>query len=160
MRRTDREITDFRTIIAIMERCQVCRLALQDTPYPYIVPMNFGMAVENGTVTLYFHSASVGTKLDLLRADPHAAFEMECDAELASVEADGNCTMTFKSVIGQGLVSFVEGEEKLRGLDLLVRHYHPDGFPWNRSYIPATTVFKLTVQSMTCKYRPDPRPTL
>lgn len=158
MRRKDRQITDFDQIIAIMRRCRICRLALNNGTYPYIVPLNFGMTVENDTVTLYFHSASAGTKLDLMAADPHASFEMDCDTEIASVEAEGNCTMTFKSVIGRGLLSMVDGEEKLRALDILVSHYHPEGFAWDRSYIPATAVFKLTVEAMTCKFRPDPRP--
>lgn len=43
MRRKDREITEFEEIIDVMERCGVCRLALHDEEYPYIVPLNFGM---------------------------------------------------------------------------------------------------------------------
>ncbi len=40
MRRSDREITDFQEIIAIMNRCDVCRLGLVDSNgYPYIVPL-------------------------------------------------------------------------------------------------------------------------
>ena len=48
MRRADREITDFDELIAVMRGCDVCRLALHDEPYPYILPLNFGEAVEDG----------------------------------------------------------------------------------------------------------------
>ena len=37
MRRSDREVTKFSDIIAIIEKCDVCRLALNDEDYPYIM---------------------------------------------------------------------------------------------------------------------------
>ena len=158
MRRKDREITDFDAIVAIMQQCQVCRLALNDGTYPYIVPLNFGITAENGTVTLYFHCANSGTKLDLIAADPHAAFEMDCEPILASQREVGECTMSYKSVIGQGIISMVEeSTEKLKALNVLVDHYHPEGFAWNPVHLPVTTVFKLTVEGMTAKYRPMPK---
>ena len=157
MRRKDREITDFESIVSIMQQSQVCRLALNNGTYPYIVPMNFGMTVEDGTVTLYFHCADEGTKLDLIAADPHACFEMESEAFLASQRSTGNCTMSFKSVIGQGILSVVDDRaEKIKGLKVLVAHYHPEGFAWDPKPFAATTVLKLTVEHMTAKHRPVP----
>ena len=38
MRREDREITDFNEIINIIKKCDVCRIALNDKDFPYIVP--------------------------------------------------------------------------------------------------------------------------
>lgn len=46
MRRKDREITDFDEIVAIMRKCDVCRIAVNDGDTPYIVPMNFGLEVR------------------------------------------------------------------------------------------------------------------
>ena len=46
MRRADREITDFDELIAVMRGCDVCRLALHDEPYPYILPLNFGLEAD------------------------------------------------------------------------------------------------------------------
>ena len=44
MRRKDREITDFQELIAVMKKCDVCRIALNDSSgYPYILPLNFGI---------------------------------------------------------------------------------------------------------------------
>lgn len=154
MRRRDREITDFQEIIKIMETCQICRLALNNGTYPYILPVNFGMEVVDKTVTLYFHGAKEGTKYDLMRADPHACFEMDCETILCSKESEGNCTMSYKSVIGQGTVEFLEGDELLHALDVLVAHYHPEGFAYDKSFIPSTNVWKLNVESMTAKHRP------
>ena len=61
MRRSDREITDFQELITVMRGCDVCRLALHDEPYPYILPLNFGLEVDGETVRLYFHGANTGT---------------------------------------------------------------------------------------------------
>ena len=54
MRRSDREIKDFDEIIEVINKCDVCRLAINDGDYPYIVPMNFGLNIEDGKVVLLF----------------------------------------------------------------------------------------------------------
>ena len=81
MRRSDREIKDFDEIIEVINKCDVCRLAINDGDYPYIVPMNFGFNIEDGKVVLYFHCASEGKKLELLRKNNKVAFEMDCGHE-------------------------------------------------------------------------------
>lgn len=83
MRRADREITDFDELIAVMRGCDVCRLALHDEPYPYILPLNFGLEADGGTVRLYFHGADTGTKYDLIARNPNASFEMDRGKEHA-----------------------------------------------------------------------------
>lgn len=154
MRRQDREVTDFGTMVDIMSRCRVCRLALNDGEVPYILPVNFGMEVTGETVTLYFHGALEGYKYELMARDPRASFEMDCEMELCSDRAAGNCTMAYQSVIGRGEISFLEGEEKVRALDVLTAHYHPEGFAYDTAVIPATRVYRLTVTAMTGKIRP------
>jgi nitroimidazol reductase NimA-like FMN-containing flavoprotein (pyridoxamine 5'-phosphate oxidase superfamily) len=152
MRRKDREITDFNEIIEIIKKCDVCRLALHDTEYPYIVPLNFGFAVEEGKLTLYFHGASEGKKLDLIRKDNRAGFEMDCSHELVADSKTGNVTMTYESVIGFGIISFVEDNDKLKALDILMYHYPVEkDFELNLTVLPRMTMFKLSVQGMTAK---------
>lgn len=47
MIRKDREITDRGEQLAIMDACDVCRVALNGADgYSYIVPLNFGVEVE------------------------------------------------------------------------------------------------------------------
>ena len=60
MRRKDREITDFNEMLEIMKKCDVCRIALNDEEFPYIVPLNFGLDIQEDKVLLYFHSAMKG----------------------------------------------------------------------------------------------------
>ena len=52
MRRKDREITDFNEIIEIIKKCDVCRIALNDEDFPYIVPLNFGLDIQGEQVFL------------------------------------------------------------------------------------------------------------
>lgn len=153
MRRKDREITDFDEIISVMQKCGVCRLALHDAPYPYILPLNFGMEVEHGQITLYFHGANAGKKYELIARDPHVSFEMDCGHELLLEEETGNCTMTYESVMGTGIIEIVPDAEKEAALRCLMSHYRAADFPYNPKAIPATTVMKLTVNSVTAKRR-------
>ena len=62
MRRADREIRDYGELLAVIARCDVCRLAFNDEEVPYILPLNFGEAVEDGALRLYFHGALEGKK--------------------------------------------------------------------------------------------------
>ncbi len=154
MRRKDREVTDFDGIVAIMERCDVCRLALNGDGYPYILPLNFGMRVEDGQVTLYFHGATEGTKYTLMERDSRASFEMDCAHELILDDEHGSCTMAYQSVVGQGHIEPVPDGEKEDALRLIVAHYRREDFPYGRAVVPRTRVFKLAVESMTGKIRP------
>ncbi len=153
MRRHDREIKDFNEMIDILSRCSVCRLAFNQEGYPYIVPLNYGFEVIGSTVILYFHSAKEGTKLDIIRNDNRASFEVDCGHTLVLEHDTGNCTMNYESVIGHGTIEFVPEEEKLAALKILMKHYRSEDFPFNEAVVPQTEVLKMTVSEMTGKSR-------
>lgn len=155
MRRKDREVTDRAEILDIMRRCDVCRLALNDGEYPYLVPLNFGMTAEGERVTLFFHSAQAGKKAELMRADPRAAFEMDCRRQLRYSEEAGYCTMAYESVIGRGRLRILSEEEKPAALRALMAHYHPEKETYfNPAAIPGTLVYALDVEQLTAKRNP------
>lgn len=153
MRRSDREIKDFGDIVGVMERCDVCRLALNDGGYPYILPLNFGMQVTGGRITLYFHGASEGKKYELMKRDNRAGFEMDCAHRLVLDEDNCSCTMEYESVMGRGVLEMVPEEEKYEALRILMKHYRHEDFPFNKAVVPRTNVFKLTVEEVTGKAR-------
>lgn len=153
MRRRDREITEFDEIVKVIEKCEVCRLALNDGEYPYILPLNFGMELIDGKITFYFHGAPEGKKYELIQRNNKASFEMDCATRLVTILEDGNCTMEYESVIGQGTVEIVPDDQKERALDILMKHYHKEDFPYNKAVIPRTKVFKMTVERCTGKRR-------
>ena len=153
MRRKDREITNFNDIIDIIKKCDTCRLAWNDKDFPYIVPMNFGLDIQGEQVFLYFHCATEGKKLDLLKKDNRVTFEMDCDHNFILYEERMSCTMGYASVIGHGTLEIVPEEDKLSALKILMRQYHAEDFQFNTDMVPVTTVLKLTVSYMIGKRR-------
>ena len=135
MIRKDREITDLGEQLAIIDACDVCRIAL-----------------------MYFHSARRGTKLDLIAQDNRATFEMDCDHQFIFYDERMSCTMGYRSVIGHGLIEILPDEERTHGLDILMRHYHAEEFTYNPKTVPATTVYRLVVTDMVGKFRDNIHP--
>lgn len=153
MQRKDREIKDFDKILQIMRQCDSCVLALSDDGFPYMVPLNFGMDIEDGQLYLYFHCAMQGKKLDLIRKDNRATFEMDCDHNFILYDERMSCTMGYSSVVGHGIIEFVEEEKKYEALKILMRQYHAEDFQFNKDMIKVTTVLKMKVLDITGKHR-------
>lgn len=151
MRRKDREITDFHEIVNVIKKCDVCRIALNDDDYPYILPLNFGMEIEGGKVTLYFHGANEGKKYELIKQDNRASFEMDCAHRLVADRDACRCTMKYESVIGRGRMEIVPEEEKEKALRFLMKQYHEEGFPFPQEVVERTTLMKLTVEQVSGK---------
>ena len=88
MRRRDREICSFDEMMEIVQTCDCCRLGLVDEENSaYIVPMNFGAENSGGSLVLYFHSAQEGKKIELLKKNPIASFEMDSGTALRQAKA-------------------------------------------------------------------------
>ena len=152
MRRKDREITDMNEIIEIMKKCGVCRLALFDEEYPYIVPLNFGMSAQSGKICLYFHGASSGKKLDLIKKCGKASFEMDCGHNLITGERACDYTMEYESVCGCGTVEILNDSEKTAALTSLMNQYDKkESHEFDEKEIKAVMVFKLNVENITGK---------
>ena len=151
MRRKDREITNFNEMIEIIKKCDSCVLALNDEGFPYLVPMNFGMDIEDGQLYLYFHCAKEGRKLELIQKDNRASFEMDCEHKLVLQEEEMECSMGYASVIGQGPIEFVAEEDKFDALKILMGQYRSRDFKFDTGMLGVTTVLKMKVLNMTGK---------
>lgn len=151
MRRKDREITDMDEILEIIKRCDVCRLALFDEEYPYIIPMNFGFEYNNSQTTIYLHCANVGRKLELINKNNKVCFEMDCSHKLIQGTEPCDCTMEYESVIGNGTIVIMK-ENKEVALTALMKHYsQEETFTFSDKMLLATTTLKITVESITAK---------
>ena len=60
MRRRVRCVSDRAEIERIIADSSVCRVAVKDEEWLYIVPLSFGFVYEGDSLTLYFHSAKEG----------------------------------------------------------------------------------------------------
>jgi nitroimidazol reductase NimA-like FMN-containing flavoprotein (pyridoxamine 5'-phosphate oxidase superfamily) len=152
MRRTDREITDLQEIFDIMKQAEVCHIALSDNNEPYIVPLNFGFE-QGDSLVLYFHCAPQGRKLDIIRKNNRACFEVEVDTRVVTGKKACDWSMQYRSVIGNGKLEIVESEvEKIHGLTILKKHYSNEAhFEFNMSLLQRTAILKLVVTSISGK---------
>ncbi|MCP4347165.1 MAG: pyridoxamine 5'-phosphate oxidase family protein [Desulfobacterales bacterium] len=148
MIRKDREITDIKEIESIIEKSLVCRLAMANEGFPYIVPMCFGYEDNS----LYFHSASKGKKLDILRKNSNVCFEFDTGCETKPAEKACKWDMKYKSIVGFGKASFIDDHEsKRRAMDIIMRQYSDDAYEYSESALKSTVVVKVEISSMTGK---------
>ena len=153
MRRKDREVTEINELLDIIQECHICHLGMQDDKGIYIVPLNYGFEYQDNQLSLYFHSAKVGRKIDALKLNPNVCIEMDCDHRLIEGEKACDYSFGFKSIIGNGQVSFVEEyNEKLKGLQLLMRHETMKEFEFDAKMVNMVTVMKVVVQEFSGKY--------
>ncbi len=148
MRRKDKEITDRNEILEIIRRSDVCRLGMCDGDMPYIVPMSFGLDGDR----LYFHCATEGRKLDIIRRNPNVCAEFDIDMETVPGDKGCNFGTKYRSVIAFGMASIVENrDEVLRGLDALVLHYGGESGGYSEEMLSKTTVIRVGITGMTGK---------
>ena len=128
MRRNDREITDSREILSIVNECKVIRLAMLDEQgLPYII------------------------KLELLRRDPRVSFEMDCRGELQSADHACGYGYYYASVIGSGTAELIEGAEKLDALSALMRHMAGREDTFTEEQARGVAVLAIRVRSLSAK---------
>jgi len=153
MRRKDREITDFSSMLEIVKSCDCCRLGLVDGKEAYIVPMNFGFDGEDGQLKLYFHCANEGRKLELLPSQSVVSFEMDTKHQLTGGEKGCDFSYLFQCVMGTGDADVLTSrEEKIFGLQKIMAHYTGrDNWDFDEKLLEITTVLRLQVKAWSCK---------
>lgn len=146
MRRHDREVTSESAKLDILQSCDCCRIGLRDGESVYIVPVNFGFSCENGLLELYFHGAGEGRKAELIKADPHAGFEMDSKHELLTGDSACRYSFRYRSVTGKGVISRItDPEEKIRALEHIMDHYGSGPWSFDEKALGIVSVWKLTV---------------
>jgi len=140
--------TDRKVIESIIRQAAVCRIGLSDDGQPYVVPVCFGY--EDGV--LYFHSSPKGRKMDILRKNNDVCVEFDVDQEVVKAERACKWSIKYRSVIGFGEASFVEGtEEKRRALDIIMRHYDGEPQDYPEATLNKTAIVRIEIQDATAK---------
>ena len=157
MTKRERQITDEGQILNILDTAKILHLGLAVNDEPYVVPMNYGYTMENGKMVVYLHSALLGKKLDMIRANPNVFFEMDCD--LTPFEGEKPCQygISYSSVMGRGRATIVEDvEEKMRALTVLMKTQTGKDFTFNERLVSIVAVIRIDVAEYTAKHRPIP----
>lgn len=148
MRRKEREIKDRSEIDAILHEGKVMRLALVDGDMPFLVPVNYAY---DGT-HLFFHSAKVGAKMEILKRNSNVCFEVSLDHGV--IEAENPCDFEAKhrTVIGIGKAVAVEDEaEKIAVLDRIVARFTDRKFEYPKATLAHTAVTRIEIVSVKGK---------
>ncbi len=160
MRRSDREITEPEKQLEILRRCNVLHLGLCDGGRPYVVPLSFGIRPGAGGTALYFHCASSGRKLDIIRINPQVCFAADRLLKIAEAEKACSWTAEYESAMGEGrAVIVVDPAEKSEGLLRVMRHYGYEGAPeFDPAVFAHTAVVRIDVESLTAKSNSGSKP--
>ena len=161
IRRKDKVIADINEKLKIIDKCKVCRLAMADDNQPYIIPLNFGYVYEKKVLTLYFHGAYKGMKIDILKKNDRACFEIDCDHALIEGNEPSKYSFAFESIIGFGKIIFIEtNEEKSYGLDQIMQHQTGKNikYQYSADQLKSVNVYKMEVETFTGKQKAFPSP--
>ncbi|MBN2618389.1 MAG: pyridoxamine 5'-phosphate oxidase family protein [Spirochaetales bacterium] len=148
MRRSDKEITDQAVLEEILKSSNVCRIAMFDKEYPYIVPMNYGYFNN----AIYMHCAPEGKKLDLLKDNNRVSFEIEDSYELVKGDISCKWTSKFRSIVGFGKIEFITNPIlKREALDILMEQHGKNDNYYKPKVLEWITILKLEIDSYTGK---------
>ena len=149
MRRQDRSL-NIEDAAELMRRGEYGILSMS-TPdnEGYGVPLSYAYTDD----AIYFHCATEGAKLDFLRDHPHVSFCVVGKTEIQPAKF----STRFESAIAAGTVTEAEGDDKSKGLMLLVEKYSPDYQKEGQAYIDrafdTVIVLKMNIESLTGKAR-------
>jgi len=157
MTKRERQVTDEKQILAILDAGKVMHLGLAVDNEPYVVPMNYGYTYENGKLVMYLHSALRGKKLDMMRANPKVFFEIDCDWMPFAGEKPCQYGLAYSSVMGRGTATIVEDvEEKKQAMSVLMKTQTGKDFTFNDELVSIVAVIRIDVAEYTAKHRPLP----
>jgi nitroimidazol reductase NimA-like FMN-containing flavoprotein (pyridoxamine 5'-phosphate oxidase superfamily) len=156
MRRKDREITDRSKMLEVIKAGKYAVIGLCKDSEPYVVSMSYGF--DETTDTFYFHGAKEGLKINFIKSNPKACLTIIQD----NGYQDGHCTHVYTSVIVRGeLVLIDDSAERVRAIKTMITHLETDGekqikmIEESNKIWRNTQMFKLKIDSMTCKERPE-----
>lgn len=158
MTRRELEVTDQNEIQHILNESKLLHLGLIDDNMPYVVPMNYGYTMENGTLTIYVHGATTGHKLDVIRKNPTCCFEIECDVQPFKGELPCQYGTAYACLMGRGTAVIVDDvKEKQEAMTILMKTQTGEDFTFNEALVSIVSVIRIDVNEYTAKKRPLPK---
>jgi nitroimidazol reductase NimA-like FMN-containing flavoprotein (pyridoxamine 5'-phosphate oxidase superfamily) len=126
MRKPERELKSRKTIIAMLERSPVGRMAtVNQKGFPVIKPVNF-VFLEG---KIYLHSSTKGEKMEDMQRGSPVCFEV--DDPIAYVVASTSACQAsyyYRSILVKGKAAFVgDPGKKMKVLEKMMEKYQPEG---------------------------------
>lgn len=147
----NRMTNDPKVIKKIIDKCEACYVGMVDLEgHPYVLPFNFGYEDE----IIYLHSAQIGKKIDILKANPQVCIVFSTDHQLFHRHEPVACSygMKYRSVLASGQVAFIDDyDEKVRVLNIIMRKYAGKDFDYNPPAVNNVCVYKVEPTSIEGK---------
>jgi hypothetical protein len=119
-----------------------------DGEAPYLVPLCFGYKAG----ILYFHSAKVGKKIEILKRNRKVCFEFDVVTGMSTGKTACDWGMNYRSVIGFGKAIILENpEEKSSALEIITAQYADKAYKLTDGAVKETLVIKVDIERMTGK---------
>ncbi len=148
MRRDEREITDPAEINEILNTSKVMYIALADNNIPFMVPVFYAW----DGVSLYFHSARSGSKIDILKRNNAICFAISIEQGVVEDEVICNFEAKHRTVIGLGNAVFIEDEqEKITALNRIVARFSDKTWSFPPANVRSTLVLRIDIVSIKGK---------
>ena len=157
MRKQECRITGREEIRNILETGAICRLGFCENGVPYVIPINYGYTYIDDVITLFFHCAGEGRKIDIIKKNPVVCFEVDCVERLNPNDNPERHSLKWESIIGSGMIEIVpDFDEKrmmLGNMMKVFRGYNPNYRPTPLTDIRVheVTMLKLTLDEFQAK---------
>jgi nitroimidazol reductase NimA-like FMN-containing flavoprotein (pyridoxamine 5'-phosphate oxidase superfamily) len=152
MRHPERELKNRETVISMLQRSPVGRIATVDQKgFPVIKPVNF--LYLDGRV--YLHSSAKGEKIEDIQRGSPVCFEVDDPvAYVVAGVSDCEASYYYRSIVIKGKAAFVKDRDKKRRiLERMMEKYQPEGANGEMpaEILEKTAVIEILIKEITGK---------
>ncbi len=142
------------TAAQVLQDGDYIQIAAVHEGLPYLVAMNYGW--EEGKI--YLHGGNTPGKSNALSHQKTVVFQVITGTQVIPREQPCAWSCHFASVMGEGFVERLTGEEARHGLTVLMSHYDPtqNTFTFEDKIVDRTCVWVIHVEKLSLKVKNDP----
>ncbi len=134
-------------VAEVLSEGEVIHLALKDGDGLYSVPVNYGY--NNGTI--YIHSSKVGRKISALASGEEIGFSVIASYAIEPNDKPCKWGCSFRSVVGTGVPRFLEDQEKVGALNIVMEHFNSKQCDIDPVSVKAIEVVEIMITSATVR---------
>ncbi len=152
MRHPERELRDRETMVAMLERSAIGRIAtVNQKGFPVIKPVNF-LYLEG---KIYLHSSTKAEKMEDIQRGSPVCFEVD-DPVAYVIAGASTCEASYyyRSIVIKGKAAFVKDrDKKIKILQRMMEKYQPDGSNGEMpdEILEKTAVVEILIKEITGK---------
>lgn len=150
MRRKEKQVSDKGILYDVINKAVVCRIGLVKDNRPYVIPLSFGFDETH----LYFHSATSGEKVEILKKNNNVCVEFEQDICIIENEKPCNWGVRYLTVVIHGTAELVVDKiQKSYGLAQIFEHYKGgiNHYSFTDIEMESVSVYRVTPLEITGK---------